>query len=219
MVLVEFEAAISVEINEAVHSLAAALAAAEVSGVTEWVPSYHSLGVVYDPLKIGYSELAERLANLAKTSAVAPLLSSRRIEIPVVYGGAMGSDLDSVASFHGFTPEEVIALHTGSQYRVCLIGFTPGFPYLGGLPSALVTPRLATPRPRVAAGSVAIGGQQTGIYPVESPGGWRLIGRTPLRLFDVRREDPCLLRPGDEVIFRSISDAEFRELADSRSRE
>ncbi len=217
MVLVEFEAAISEEINDAVHGLAAAIEAAEIAGIIEWVPSYRSLGVYYDPLRIQYAELVQRLNELERKEAPGRLRSSTRVEIPVVYGGRMGPDLESVARLHRITPEEVIALHTGGRYRVFLIGFTPGFPYLGGLHGTLATPRLPTPRSRVPEGSVAIGGQQTGIYPVESPGGWRLIGRTPLRLFDVGRRSPCVLKPGDQVVFRSISEAEFQELAAARS--
>jgi inhibitor of KinA len=131
----------------------------------------------------------------------------------MVYGGDFGPDLKSVADAHGLKMEAVVSLHNEAAYRVCLIGFTPGFPYLSGLPEMLATPRLATPRASVPAGSVAIGGLQCGIYPVMSPGGWNIIGRTPLRLFDVQHVQPCLLAPGDEVMFRGISEREFAEIA------
>ena len=137
----------------------------------------------------------------------------RRVEVPVVYGGDFGPDLKSVASAQSLSVEAVVALHSEALYRVCLIGFTPGFPYLGGLPETLATPRLPTPRASVPAGSVAIGGRQCGIYPVNSPGGWSILGRTPLRLFDVEKLEPCLLSPGDEVVFRRICEQEFSEIA------
>jgi inhibitor of KinA len=135
------------------------------------------------------------------------------VEVPLVYGEDFGPDLDSIAVIHGLSAEMVISLHREAVYRVCLIGFTPGFPYLSGLPEELVTPRLSDPRQAVPAGSVAIGGRQCGIYPVRSPGGWRIIGRTPLRLFDIQRPEPCLLAPGDEVVFRRIDEPEFVEMA------
>jgi inhibitor of KinA len=131
----------------------------------------------------------------------------------VVYGNDFGPDLNSVARMHGLSVEAAVALHCEALYRVCLIGFTPGFPYLSGLPEILSTPRLTTPRKFVPAGSVAVGGRQCGIYPVNSPGGWSILGRTPLRLFDVRQATPCLLSPGDEVVFRRIDEEEFSEIA------
>jgi KipI family sensor histidine kinase inhibitor len=123
------------------------------------------------------------------------------VEIPVAYGGANGPDLDAVAELTGHTPDEVVAMHSGAEYLVYFLGFSPGFPYLGGLPESIAAPRLETPRRRVPAGSVAIGGQQTGVYPIASPGGWRIIGRTPLRLFDPGADPPVLLRMGDHVRF------------------
>ncbi|MCI0620864.1 MAG: 5-oxoprolinase subunit PxpB [Acidobacteria bacterium] len=212
MVLAEFAEVIAPEINEAVHCLAAGLQKARIPGVLEWTPSYRSLGIYYDPLEIGYAALVEHLEKLVSSGA--PLSQpATRVEIPVAYGGQFGPDLEFVASTHGLSLEQVIALHSEKAYRVYLIGFTPGFPYLGGLPEQLATPRLAEPRRLVPAGSVAIGGQQTGIYPVDSPGGWRIIGRTPLRLFDIQKAIPCLLAPGDEVVFRPIREREFGEIA------
>ena len=213
MVMVEFEPTIAPEINDAVHSLAAVVENTRIPGIIEWTPSYHSLGIHYNPLQIEYSELVRRVGELVSSSQPAKKRTARRVEVPVVYGGAFGPDLESLADSHSLGAVAVVALHREPVYRVCLIGFTPGFPYLGGLPKTLATPRLATPREAVPAGSVAIGGQQCGIYPVNSPGGWRIIGRTPLRLFDVHRVDPCLLAPGDEVVFRSIREQEFAEIA------
>ena len=213
MAMVEFEPTIAPEINDAVHSLAAVVENTRIPGIIEWTPSYHSLGIHYNPLQIEYSEIVRRVGELIGSSQPATKRTARRVEVPVVYGGAFGPDLESLADSHSLGAVAVVALHREPVYRVCLIGFTPGFPYLGGLPKTLATPRLATPRAAVPAGSVAIGGQQCGIYPVNSPGGWRIIGRTPLRLFDVHRVDPCLLAPGDEVVFRSIRGQEFAEIA------
>jgi inhibitor of KinA len=131
------------------------------------------------------------------------------VELPVFYGGDHGPDMAFVAEHSKMSPEEVAALHASAEYLVHAIGFTPGFPYLGGLPEALRTPRRDTPRARVPAGSVAIGGAQTGVYSVESPGGWQIIGRTPVRLFRPQEKQPALLRPGDRVRFKPISKAEF----------
>jgi KipI family sensor histidine kinase inhibitor len=209
MVLIEFSKEISSAANVAVHHLAAMLEKAQISGVLDWIPSYCSLGVIYDPLKIGYPALIEELSRLRDLETEFLPESTRRLEIPVAYGAAFGPDLAFVAQYHGLSPERVVALHTKAVYRVYMIGFTPGFPYLGGLPPILHTPRLANPRLQVPAGSVAIGGQQAGIYPITSPGGWRIIGRTPLHLFDIRNLRPGLLKPGDEITFRAINQEEF----------
>ncbi len=217
MVMAEFAPMIAPEINTAVHSLAAAVESARIPGVVECIPSYHSVGIHYDPMVIEYSEMLQRLGRLLSSDQPDLRRASRRVEVPLVYGGDFGPDLEWVASAHGLSAEAVIVLHSKGIYRVCLIGFTPGFPYLGGLPETLATPRRAKPRAAVPAGSVAIGGQQCGIYPVNSPGGWRIIGRTPLRLFDVQHVEPCLLAPGDEVVFRSIREHEFAESASQAS--
>jgi KipI family sensor histidine kinase inhibitor len=209
MVLIQLGNEISSAANAAVHRLATRLGKAQISGVLEWIRSYCALGVIYDPLEIGYRALVEELDRLSELETELTPESTRRLEIPVAYGAEFGPDLVFVAEYHGLAPEQVIALHTGAVYRVYMIGFTPGFPYLGGLPPILHTPRLPDPRLEVPAGSVAIGGQQTGIYPISSPGGWRIIGRTPLHLFDVRSSRPALLEPGDEITFRAISREEF----------
>jgi KipI family sensor histidine kinase inhibitor len=213
MVSVEFAPMIAPEINDAVHRLAAAVESAGIVGIVECVPSYRSLGVHYDPLQIERSEVIRRLNALLSSGQTFAKRNTRRVEVPLVYGEDFGPDLDSIAAMHGLSAERVIALHREVVYRVCLIGFTPGFPYLSGLPEELVTPRLPNPRRAVPAGSVAIGGRQCGIYPVKSPGGWRIIGRTPLRLFSIQRPEPCLLAPGDEVVFRRIDEPEFVEIA------
>lgn len=213
MVLVEFANEISPEVHREVYRLFRLGTDARIAGIVEWVPSYRSLGVIYDPLQVSSSQVIEQLKQLRASEAQLPQGAERHLEVPVAYGGEFGPDLSFVAEFHGFTAEQVVSLHSGAEYRVYLIGFMPGFPYLGGLPPELATPRLESPRDSVPAGSVAIGGQQTGIYPSKSPGGWRLIGRTPLRLFDFRNPQPSLLQVGDRVTFRPISGQEFEEAA------
>ena len=197
--LVELGDEIDPMINARVHALAASLS--RVPGVTACVPAYASLLVEFDPGVSGESEVRERVDRaLASAEAVSPL-EPRVVEIPTRYGGEFGPDLDFVAQRSGLSPREVIRLHSAEPFRVFMLGFAPGFPYAGPLPAAIAAPRLDTPRSRVPAGSVAIAGRQTGIYPLESPGGWRLIGRTDLVLFDPARDPPALLRPGDYVRF------------------
>ncbi len=212
MVLVELAEEISSVAHSQVVSLATALEAVPIPGLIEWIPSYRSLGVVYDPNQISYDDLVDRLKALDAADVARPSSPSKYIEIPVCYGGEMGPDLSFVAQHHKLSVEEVIRIHRDGDYRVYLLGFTPGFPYLGGMSPRIATPRLDEPRLRVPAGSVAIGGNQTGIYPTPSAGGWRLIGRTPLKLFDLGRESPFLLSVGDAVRFRAIGNEEFEEL-------
>lgn len=169
------------------------------------VPGYATLLVRYNPLAMDYAQALELVRREAERVALAPLPEPRRVEVPVYYGGEHGPDLEDVARHCGLTPAEVVRLHAAGEYPVYLIGFTPGFPYLGGMDPRLATPRLVTPRPRVPAGSVGIAGPQTGIYSIDSPGGWRIIGWTPLRLFDPAADPPALLRPGDVVVFRQVS--------------
>jgi KipI family sensor histidine kinase inhibitor len=172
-----------------------------VRGVTNVHPAYASILIDFDPRTIRHSGLERAAAQLFAQAARAPLPEPRTVEIPVAYGGENGPDLDAVAALTGHTPEEVVAIHSGAEYLVYFLGFSPGFPYLGGLPESIAAPRLETPRRRVPAGSVAIGGRQTGVYPMASPGGWRIIGRTALRLFDPAADPPVLLRMGDHVRF------------------
>ena len=134
------------------------------------------------------------------------------VVIPVVYGGEYGPDIDNVCQHTGLSREEVIARHSGREYLIYMLGFTPGFPYMGGMDETIATPRLKTPRTAIPAGSVGIAGAQTGVYPIQSPGGWQLIGRTPLKLFDMDRPDPFLLRAGQKVVFRPISEEEYERM-------
>jgi KipI family sensor histidine kinase inhibitor len=172
-----------------------------VRGVTNVHPAYASILIDFDPRAIRHAGVQRAAAELFAQTAGATLPEPRTVEIPVAYGGEDGPDLEEVAALTGHTAEEVVAIHAGAEYLVYFLGFSPGFPYLGGLPESIAAPRLETPRRRVAAGSVAIGGRQTGVYPMASPGGWRIIGRTALRLFDVAADPPVLLRMGDHVRF------------------
>jgi len=172
-----------------------------VPGVTNVHPAYASILIDFDPLAIRHSGVERAAAELFAEAAAAPVPEPRLVEIPVVYGGEYGPDLEGVAALTGLTPDEVVAIHSGAEYLVYFLGFSPGFPYLGGMPESIAAPRLETPRRRVPAGSVAIGGRQTGVYPMASPGGWRIIGRTPLRLFDPAADPPTLLQMGDRVRF------------------
>jgi len=204
-VLIEFERRLDAEINARARAVAARLAA--VPGVVETVPALCSTLIVFDPLTTDVPRLLEAAEAAALSARPASPGSSRRFEVPVVYGGAAGPDLEEVAAHCRLTPSQVIAEHAGAEYTVYMLGFTPGYPYLGVLPEALRLRRLDTPRLRVPAGSVAIAGALTGIYPMDSPGGWRLIGRTPLALYDPRAAHPVLLRPGDRVRFAPAAGA------------
>ena len=196
------------------HALAAEIERHPPRGVVDVVPAFSSVAVFYDVAQFTafdrFCAELEKLAGRADASVVSD--ASPHIEIPVCYGGEFGPDLQAVAAHHNLGPEQVIALHTEADYLVHAIGFTPGFPYLGGMSPRLTTPRRATPRRGVPAGSVGIGGAQTGVYPLATPGGWNLIGRTPLRLFDAARTPPALLRAGDHVRFRAIAAAEFASI-------
>lgn len=195
-------------LDRRIHALAARLAAERPPWLRDLVPAYASLALHLDT-DSGPPPLAEArvwLERLLAAADAAPASTpGRRIEIPVHYGGAAGPDLAEVAAAAGLSVEDAVACHANAEYTVAMLGFSPGFPYLTGLPPSLAIPRLANPRPRVPAGSVAIGGAQAGIYPTDSPGGWRVIGRTPEVLFDPRRDPPALLAPGDRVRFVPVA--------------
>ncbi len=203
------------EISPAVHARVVAfcrsLERQRLAGVAEWVPGYASVTVFYRPDAIRYEELCARLQELtAHTDA--PAATAEVVCLPVLYGGEWGADLDFVAQHSGLQAAEVIAAHSRPEYLVYMIGFAPGFPYLGGMDPRIAAPRLASPRRGVPAGAVGIAGSQTGVYPIETPGGWRIIGRTPVRLFDARREPPILLQAGQRLKFEPISAAEYARI-------
>ena len=199
--VVELGDSISPETNRRVHGLLRALESRALPGIVDLVPTYRSLLVLYNPLLSSSEGLRELVASLDDDAADAGKETPNVVEVPTVYGGEHGPDLDFVAEHNGLSPGEVVELHSGTDYPVYMLGFTPGFPYLGGLSEKLHTPRLATPRTVTPGGSVGIAEGQTGVYPVQSPGGWRIIGRTPLALFDAEREPPSLLGAGDLVRF------------------
>ena len=208
-VSVELGDEISREVNARVLALEYLIQLKALAGVVETVPSFRSLLVYYDPLILGYEELTTALRALLSRARPELLPAARTVEIPCCYGGDLGAELDAAAAKLGLTPEEVVRLHAGADYYVYFVGFTPGLPYMTGMPDRLTIPRLETPRTRTPAGSVGIGGVQCCIYSVESPGGFWVLGRTPLRLYAPEASEPILLRAGDHVRFRSIDRSQF----------
>lgn len=209
--LLEFGDEISHEVNERVRRMALAIRKEAIPGIVETVPTYRSLLIFYDPLTLPLDRLKKRLQQIEEDLEEIPLPEPKLTRIPAVYGDGYGPDLDFVARYHQISPEEVIRLHCSKPYFIYMIGFMPGYPYMGELPDSLITPRLKTPRLSVPKGSVAIAQRQTGIYSMESPGGWQIIGRTPVELFDPGRVPPSLLQMGDLVEFYPISRKDFEE--------
>lgn len=212
--LLEFGDAIDPDVNRAVGRALAALLKQRPPWLEEAIPAYRSLLVIFNPGLIDHEGVRGQVAALDLARAGSGLDEAEVVEIPVCYGGEFGPDLEFVAEHNQLSLERVIELHCAAPYHIYMMGFTPGFPYLGGLDPRLHTPRLESPRTMVAAGSVGIANAQTGVYPIASPGGWRLIGRTPLKLFDPDRQDPFLLRAGAKLRFRPISLAQYHDLAE-----
>ena len=210
-IIVELGDEISPKVNRRVRKLSLTLMENPLEGLVEIVPTYRSLLIIYDPLKISVATLQHRVEDLHKKIKEMQIPEPKTMEIPVAYGGEYGPDLEWVAQYHKISPEEVIQLHTETVYQVYMIGFTPGFPYMGELPERLATPRRETPRTVIHSGSIAIAQRQTGIYPVESPGGWHILGRTPLNLFNPVHSPPSLLEMGDWVRFFPIEEEEFKQ--------
>ena len=217
-VVVQFGSVIDPDINALVHRTATAIDAAGIDGVLEMVPTYRSLLVYYDPLQVTLPMLQEEISGLAIVEE-ASRDEYRIVEIPTLYGGEHGPDLEFVAQNASMSEAEVIALHSGTDYLVYTMGFSPGFPYLGGLNTKLHTPRLQSPRTLIPAGSVGIAETQTGVYPVASPGGWRLIGRSPLRLFDPFASPPTVINAGDRVRFVPLEGAAAYDDIDQKVKE
>ena len=199
--LVKLGEEIDITINQRVHALTALINLSPLDGVVETVPAYASLLIHYDPILLTYARIRSWVRGKLDQLESANQRTPRQFEVPVRYGGEFGVDLQFVADFHHLHVEDVIRIHSERIYTIYMMGFTPGFPYMGKLDAAIVTPRLETPRTHVPAGTVAIAGSQTGIYPIDSPGGWQLIGHTSLQLFDPNSESPFLFAPGDEVKF------------------
>jgi KipI family sensor histidine kinase inhibitor len=209
--LLEFGDEIGREINKKVRRMALAVQAEAIEGIIETVPTYRSLLIIYNPVILSIEDLKKRLKKIEGGLQTTPLPEPKLTRIPVVYGGIYGPDLEEVAMYQQISPEEVIQLHCSKPYLIYMIGFMPGYPYMGELPQALVTPRLKTPRLLVPKGSVAIAQRQTGIYSMESPGGWQILGRTPVELFHPEKDPPALLQMGDFVQFYQISEKEFHD--------
>lgn len=209
---IELGQGIDRETNARVHALCRAINAANIAGVAETVPTYRSLAVHYDMLKTGQAELISALLPVIDGVGSGEQTEGELIRIPVLYGGEWGADIETVAKLNSLSVDEVIAIHTAPEYPVYMLGFLPGFCYLGGMDARIAAPRLKTPRVRIEPGSVGIAGEQTGIYPIASPGGWQLIGRTPLSLYSPRREKPILLEAGMRIKFYSIDRAEYERI-------
>lgn len=215
--VVEFGESRHPELSARMAAIARSLRASPLPGVRDVVPTFNTIAVHYDPTGVEagespYETLAARIKQRLDAGLEDEAVPGRLVEIPVCYGGDKGEDLEALAGHHGLSPEDVVRLHSAPEYHVHMLGFVPGFAYLGGLDPRLATPRRASPRPRVPAGSVAIGGDSTGIFPLETPGGWHLLGRTPLRLFVPEATPPCLLNAGDRVRFVPIDAGQFEAL-------
>ena len=217
-IAVEFGREIDLNINNQVAAMRTVIEAAidegKLKGIVELVPTYGSLLVVYDQLTVGYAGLIEQLKILAEGLEGVEIPDREVVEIPVVYGGEYGPDLGIVAQLNSISEDEVIMRHSEAEYPIYMLGFVAGFPYLGGMDKSIAAPRKQTPRLKIPAGSVGIAGQQTGIYSVESPGGWQIIGRTPLKLYDADREKTILLRAGQSIRFKPITEAEYEAMTE-----
>lgn len=200
------------EVNQEIRTFAFLLEQEELEGVVEWVPTYTAISIYYDPKVFRYNEMVEQLQKIHQRLGEINLPPSRLVEIPVLYGGDGGPDLAYVAEYHNISTDEVISLHTSRSYLVYMLGFTPGFPYLGGMSEELATPRLTNPRSKIPGGSVGIGGSQTGIYSIDAPGGWQIIGHTPVPLYDITKEEPVFLRAGDYLQFIVINEDEYQRI-------
>ena len=210
---VAFRQEMSEQTNRKIRFLAAKLTEMNVKGVSESVPAFCSITVYFDPLVIRREKLEKIIRKILSSYSEDKADCKRVFLIPVCYDGEFAPDMDDVCKLTGLTKEKVIEIHTGRDYLIYMLGFLPGFPYLGGMDSRIEAPRLDSPRTSIPVGAVGIGGKQTGIYPLASPGGWRLIGRTPVKVYDPHREDPILYRAGDYIRFCPITEDQFKELS------
>lgn len=216
-VIVEFSNKISLNTHEHIQRITACLDREAPSWLIEYIPAYTTLTIFYSIIEFSgssspFQSVCEEFNKLLQNSQDEDNFTGRLVKIPVLYGGKYGPDLAHIATYHDLSEEEVISLHTGGDYIIHMIGFSPGFPFIGGLPEKIATPRKLTPRLSIPERSVGIAGKQTGIYPIKTPGGWQIIGRTPVDLFLPNEEIPTLLQPGDQLQFYSISEEEYRHL-------
>ena len=210
--VIEFGDTIEEQINAKIRSLTLAIEKEGIIGIIETIPTYRSLMVIYEPLLIELDELIDKAKAIETKMGEMKLPDAKVIEIPTLYGGEYGPDIEFVAEHNKISTDEVIKIHSSTEYLIYMIGFTPGFPYLGGMNDKIAAPRLEAPRTKIPVGSVGIAGTQTGIYPIESPGGWQLIGRTPVKLYDPYRKDPVLLNAGDYIKFVQIDEKEYKKI-------
>ena len=212
---VDFGNVISEEINDQVMHLKHALQDEKISGVLELLPSYRALLVRYDPMQVSFAQLSAKIETLQNQKQEAGKKVQKKIIrlIPCCYGGELGEDLKGMEEITGLSEQEIISIHSGTDYKIYMLGFLPGFVYLGGMDERIAAPRLDTPRVAIPAGSVGIGGKQTGVYPIASPGGWRLIGSTPVKFYDPQAKQPILCSAGEYIRFIPISKTEYEQIA------
>ena len=210
--LIEFGNEISPEINRRIAAVVELMREQHIEGVVDVIPAFCSLLVNYDPRVAGYEKMKKRLESLVRVDIKVGQVKRKIFEIPVLYGGEYGPDLASIAEHAGISQDEVIAIHSSRDYLIYMLGFLPGFCYLGGLDERIHTPRLSNPRLRIRAGSVGIGGSQTGIYPLDSPGGWQLMGMTPVKTYDPEREIPILVEAGNYIRFVPIYEEQYKQI-------
>ncbi|MDR9796993.1 MAG: allophanate hydrolase [Bacillaceae bacterium] len=211
-IIIQFGTEISEAIYQQIRQYVYWLEQSCIEGIVEWVPAYTTLAVFYRPNIISYDELSQKLLKIGEKIESMPVPDPIVIEIPTLYGKEAGPDIQFVAETNGLSEEEVVKIHSSSDYLIYMIGFVPGFPYLGGMDKRIAAPRKKTPRSRIPAGSIGIAGEQTGIYPLETPGGWQIIGRTPVKLYDPQKQDPILLKAGDYIRFVPITEREYEKI-------
>ncbi|BBU41218.1 allophanate hydrolase [Aeribacillus pallidus] len=211
-IIIQFGTEISEAIYQQIRQYVYWLEQSCIEGIVEWVPAYTTLAVFYRPNIISYDELSQKLLKIGENIESMPVPDPIVIEIPTLYGKEAGPDIQFVAETNGLSEEEVVKIHSSSDYLIYMIGFVPGFPYLGGMDKRIAAPRKKTPRSRIPAGSIGIAGEQTGIYPLETPGGWQIIGRTPVKLYDPQKQDPILLKAGDYIRFVPITEREYEKI-------
>lgn len=214
-----FAEEISIDVNKQIRSLIERLKMESIPAIQEWIPSYTALTVIYDPCICRYETLSAEIENLTDSLAATEVPPAKRVRLPVYYGGETGPDLAYVAEINGISAEEVIRIHSSADYFIYMIGFTPGFPYLGGMSKTIAASRRATPRKIVPSGTVGIAGEQTGVYSMITPGGWQLIGHTPVPLYNPTSDPPVLLEAGDYLQFDPISLEEYNDIAEKVKQE